>query len=260
MPEPHPLIVPILEEVGFSGVANLRHLKVDHALITALVERWRPETHTFHFPTGECTITLEDVALQLGLRVDGLPVIGPTLYDWEEMCSTYLGIMPVKGESLIGSMIKLKWLRENMLELPEEPSQEQLHAHCRSYILGLIGGVLMPDKTGNKVHLMYLSLLINLRRTRQYSWGSACLAMLYREMCRATNVSSKTMGGCASLLQSWAWYRMPYIAPISRIPSTFPLVCKWSGDRVLNFQNVPHNDVVGYRSRFDHIQNDQITI
>ncbi|XP_029129889.1 serine/threonine-protein phosphatase 7 long form homolog isoform X2 [Cajanus cajan] len=96
MPEPHPLIVPILEEVGFSGVAKLRHLKVDHALITALVERWRPETHTFHFPTGECTITLEDVALQLGLRVDGLPVIGPTLYDWEEMCSTYLGIMPVK--------------------------------------------------------------------------------------------------------------------------------------------------------------------
>nr|KYP64552.1 Serine/threonine protein phosphatase 7 long form isogeny [Cajanus cajan] len=88
------------------------------------------------------------------------------------MCSTYLGIMPVKGESLIGSMIKLKWLRENMLELPEEPSQEQLHAHCRAYILGLIGGVLMPDKTGNKVHLMYLSLLINLRRTRRYSWGS----------------------------------------------------------------------------------------
>nr|KYP71727.1 hypothetical protein KK1_010996 [Cajanus cajan] len=59
------------------------------------------------------------------------------------MCSTYLGIMPVKGESLIGSMIKLKWLRENMLELPEEPSQEQLDAHCRAYILGLIGGVLM---------------------------------------------------------------------------------------------------------------------
>ncbi|XP_020208139.1 serine/threonine-protein phosphatase 7 long form homolog [Cajanus cajan] len=101
MSEPHPLIVPILEEVGFSGVANLRHLKVDHALITALVERWRPETHTFRFPTGECTIRLEDVAAQLGLRVDGLPVIGPTLYDWEEMCSTYLGIVPVKDQGLI---------------------------------------------------------------------------------------------------------------------------------------------------------------
>ena len=144
-------------------------MKVDHALVTALVERWRPETHTFHFPTGECTITLEDVALQLGLRVDGLPAIGPTMFDWEDMCDTYLGIIPVKGESLVGSMVKLKWLRDNLLQLPEEPSEEQLHAHCRAYILGLIGGVLMPDKIGNKVHLMYLSLLTNLQRARRYS-------------------------------------------------------------------------------------------
>ncbi|MBA0849811.1 hypothetical protein Goshw_021003 [Gossypium schwendimanii] len=27
--------------------------------------------HTFHLPYGECTITLEDVKLQLGLSVDG---------------------------------------------------------------------------------------------------------------------------------------------------------------------------------------------
>ncbi|XP_027357191.1 protein MAIN-LIKE 2-like [Abrus precatorius] len=140
MPEPSPLIVPILEQLGFAGVAKLRHLKVDHALITALVERWRPETHTFHFPTGECTITLEDVALQLGLRVDGLPVIAPTMFDWEEMCDKYLGIVPVKGESLIGSMVKLKWLRDNMLPLQEESSEEEVHTHCRAYILGLIGG------------------------------------------------------------------------------------------------------------------------
>nr|KYP57039.1 Serine/threonine protein phosphatase 7 long form isogeny [Cajanus cajan] len=77
------------------------------------------------------------------------------------MCSTYLSIVSVKGESLIGSMIKLKWLRDNMLELPDEPSQEELHAHCRVYILGLIEGVLMSNKIGNKVHLIYLFLLMS---------------------------------------------------------------------------------------------------
>jgi len=60
----------------------------------------------------------------------------------------------------------------------------------------------MPDKIGNKVYLMYLNYLTNLRRTRRYSWDSACLAVLYRKMCKATDGRARTMDGCASLLQS----------------------------------------------------------
>ncbi|MBA0809058.1 hypothetical protein Gohar_024742 [Gossypium harknessii] len=29
------------------------------------------KTHTFHLPCGECTITLDDVSLQLGLPIGG---------------------------------------------------------------------------------------------------------------------------------------------------------------------------------------------
>ena len=113
MSEPHPTIVPVIENVGFGGVAKLRHLKVNHGLVTVLVERWRPKTHISHLPIGECIITLQDVSLHLGLLVDGPPIIGPTMLDWDKMYDTLLGITPVKGESIIGSMIKLKWLREN---------------------------------------------------------------------------------------------------------------------------------------------------
>jgi Plant mobile domain len=35
--------------------------QLDKSLMTALVERWRPETSTFHLPVGELTVTLEDV-------------------------------------------------------------------------------------------------------------------------------------------------------------------------------------------------------
>lgn len=35
----------------------------------------------FHLPTSECTITLQDVALQLILKFDGVLVITPTLFD-----------------------------------------------------------------------------------------------------------------------------------------------------------------------------------
>nr|KYP31706.1 Serine/threonine protein phosphatase 7 long form isogeny [Cajanus cajan] len=85
MPAPNPRIENFLEVVGFADVAKIRHFKIDGSLITSLVERWRLEIHIFHLPIGECKITLEDVALQLGLKVDGKVATRPTFFDWEEL-------------------------------------------------------------------------------------------------------------------------------------------------------------------------------
>ncbi|MFQ6629010.1 hypothetical protein Gotur_006877, partial [Gossypium turneri] len=80
-------------EAGFWHVATVgRGCKLDPKLISALVERWRPETHTFHLPCGECTITLEDVNLQLGLPGDGYPVTGSVQSgNWGAVCYELLG-------------------------------------------------------------------------------------------------------------------------------------------------------------------------
>ncbi|MBA0645573.1 hypothetical protein Goklo_013660 [Gossypium klotzschianum] len=57
-----PLIENYLREAGFGHVANIgRGCKLGSKLISTFIERWRPETHTFHLPWGEYTITLEDV-------------------------------------------------------------------------------------------------------------------------------------------------------------------------------------------------------
>ncbi|MFQ6666035.1 hypothetical protein Gotur_032555 [Gossypium turneri] len=84
---PSPLVENYLPKAGFWHVATVgRGCKLDPKLISALVERWRPETHTFHLPCGECTITLEDVNLQLGMPVDGYPVTGSVQSgDWRAM-------------------------------------------------------------------------------------------------------------------------------------------------------------------------------
>ncbi|KAF7842207.1 Retrovirus-related Pol polyprotein from transposon TNT 1-94 [Senna tora] len=58
-------IVPLLEQIGFYGVARVGYIQYDHALILALVERWRPETLSFHMPMGECSITLQDVSIHV---------------------------------------------------------------------------------------------------------------------------------------------------------------------------------------------------
>ncbi|CAN1835843.1 Serine/threonine-protein phosphatase 7 long form homolog [Linum perenne] len=52
------------------------------------------------------------------------------------------------------------------------------------------------------------------------SWGSACLAWLYREMCRASHVLAEQISGPLFILQIWAWEHFPFIArtPSDTIP------------------------------------------
>ena len=87
-------ILPLLIHSGFYGLARIGFIRLDWHLITALVERWHPETHTFHFPQGELSITLQDVAIQLGLPVDGLPVTGSTRVDYRQLYHDLLGVVP----------------------------------------------------------------------------------------------------------------------------------------------------------------------
>ena len=49
-------IIPYLRSSGFYEISQIGMIELDCDLITALVERWRPETHTFHLKIGESTV------------------------------------------------------------------------------------------------------------------------------------------------------------------------------------------------------------
>ncbi|MFQ6668810.1 hypothetical protein Gotur_034327 [Gossypium turneri] len=94
---PSPLIENYLRKVSFWHVANIGWgCKLDPKLISALIKRWRPETHTFHLLCGDCIITLEDVQLQLGLPVD-VPVLTGSVQsaDWGAICYDLLGAIRI---------------------------------------------------------------------------------------------------------------------------------------------------------------------
>lgn len=213
-----------VRQAGFYGVHRLRcSVGIDRALITALVERWRQETHTFHLVVGEATITLEDVAVLTGLRVHGDAVIGSTAYEWSGLVEELLGVKPEVDEEtqkpvLVGSGLTLSWLRRNFSHLSPDADDLTVQRFTRAYILMIMGSVLFADKSGDSVQLLYLPLLRDLEKAGTYSWGSATLAFLYRELCRASRRGTKQIGGLVLLLQLWSWEHIHIGVPtISRL-------------------------------------------
>ena len=64
-------------------------------MITALVECWCLETHTFHLLHGEMGITFQDIEVMLGVPVDGLSVTGSVKLEWPALCRDLLGHLPL---------------------------------------------------------------------------------------------------------------------------------------------------------------------
>ncbi|KAL5173095.1 Serine/threonine-protein phosphatase 7 long form [Glycine soja] len=188
-------ITHLLRQSGCNWIMKMEYLKINVALITVLMERWRSKTHNFHMRYRECTITLQDVPVLFGLCVDRSPLISPTNLSWADLCEELLGVRPEEGE-LQGSMIKLSWLTHHFLDLNNHGGNlEQVERFTHAWILRFIGSVLFVDKSSNKVSVRYLQFLRDFKECSTYSWGSVVLGYLYREMCSATDYKTKSIGG-----------------------------------------------------------------
>lgn len=72
-----------------------RCISIDGPLMLAMVDRWRPEVHTFHLPCWDLTVTLQDVAMILGLHIDGDAVSRDmTSAGWQDWVEEFYGYRP----------------------------------------------------------------------------------------------------------------------------------------------------------------------
>ncbi|XP_057432214.1 protein MAIN-LIKE 2-like [Lotus japonicus] len=76
---------------------------VDKTMMSAFVERWQPETSSFHMPFGEMTITLDDVSSLLHIPVAGKFSSLPTLTREEAVIVLHkqLGVTQAEAEAEI---------------------------------------------------------------------------------------------------------------------------------------------------------------
>ena len=146
------------------------------------------------------TITLQDVVIILGLRIDEPAVTGTCVLDVAELFSELLGVTP-PADALRGSAISIRWLCQQLSTLGPDADEVDLERSARGFILALMGSFLFADKKGVYVNLCFLPLLRDLTQTSTYSWGGAVLAHTYRELCRASLDRRCSISGCITLIQ-----------------------------------------------------------
>lgn len=89
---------------------------------------------------------------------------------------------------------------------PHRLSKSRTISWCRQYYhTEIYTGIYHATHWKILVHLMFLPLLGNFETAGRYSWGSACLTWLYRELCRASTAIALKIAGPLILLQVWSF-------------------------------------------------------
>jgi hypothetical protein len=113
---------------------------MDSTTLTPLVNWWRPETHTFHLPCGEIMMTLPDIAMILGLPIDGAPVSGMVSpVGWRDSVVAAIGLRPPdvpadqKDRKTTG--VHSGWLTAHFDTCPEDAEDGTVQRYAQFYLL-----------------------------------------------------------------------------------------------------------------------------
>ncbi|XP_074342493.1 serine/threonine-protein phosphatase 7 long form homolog [Apium graveolens] len=188
-----------LQSTGFYGVARVASIQIDCSLISALIERWQPETHTFHLPMGDVTITLQDVGILLGFHVDGDTVISDVTpgadMSWHSYVAELFGKDPDPKKDMNGTRIWLTFISSCAPpHLSQDASADDIRFQVLCYLVHLVGGVLFTDHS---------------------EVSSVAIEKSVTELCKKRKKDVDEVAGCLLLLQLWAWERLPTLAPIN---------------------------------------------
>jgi hypothetical protein len=112
---------------------------MDSTVLTTFVNRWHPETHTFHLPCGETTVTLHDVAMILGPPIDGTPVSGTVSPGgWRDSIGAAIGLRPLdvstdqKDNEMMG--VHSGWLIAQFDTCPKDAEDAVVQRYAQSYL------------------------------------------------------------------------------------------------------------------------------
>ena len=201
---PHPSVLPFVVNSGLSPLCDILYDYPDTGLILGFVERWHPETNSFHLPIGEMTISLDDVWSLVHLPITGeFCSTEPLEYeDSIQIMMTLLGVDRAMASDELnycrGAQVRLSWLRD----LYNSCCDNQLWEFAaRAYLLHLVGCTIFANKSASFVQTHYLKLFRDLPICRKYAWGVAALVYFYEQLGDASFANTKQLARYLPLLQ-----------------------------------------------------------
>ncbi|XP_021754350.1 protein MAIN-LIKE 1-like [Chenopodium quinoa] len=222
-----------LRATRVSHLPATMHERIDSTLITAFVERWQPDTNSFHLPFGEMTIMLHDVEAILGIPVEGNRASVVTDADQADLLAELLAVdRAALYTAALGVWdhggVKIAAVLQRCLHPTSRRTQD---TQLAAYVFLLLGCTLFPDKSGNKLRPRDIVDACEPDRVGQFSWGSATLAYMYRQLGFSSRADAAGITGCMTLLQTWIYEYFPAFRP-HRDPVPIgdgqPRACAWS--------------------------------
>ncbi|XP_012837626.1 PREDICTED: uncharacterized protein LOC105958162 [Erythranthe guttata] len=168
------------------------------------------------YAVGEITITLHDVQMILGANVEGRVVA--LRYDEviERTNCVYLlsDVLNLEFEKIDESW-KHRGPTSRMIQGQLLMPDTTMRRRVQIYLVFLLGSILFPDNIYDRVKPWYMHVLQDsvLDEVGTYSWGSAYLANLYRELGICSRAQSRSLAGCTTLLQCWIYEYFPRFLP-----------------------------------------------
>jgi len=144
-----------LGAMGLDYVCFMSEVQANRGLLTAVVERFHSEDGTFNFPTGEMTVTLEDVYLILHL-----PVMGELVeYDAQRDVGLTECQRVFDDPELVGQVIPWQDIYD-------------CYDYFPGIVAGLIGGVVCPDRRSHGFPIGWGRIMERmLTEGTRYAWG-----------------------------------------------------------------------------------------
>ncbi|CAL5377741.1 unnamed protein product [Camellia sinensis] len=145
------------------------------------VERWQPETNSFHMPFGDMSMSLDDISTILRIHVTGTSVSTNKLSRDEaaKVLVKSLGVLEddavVELKGVQGELVRLEWSHEKFQSVSDADSDDFIH---------------------------YLQLLKDLNLVHSYAWGAAALAFLYRQLGMATKSTVRQIAGYMTVVKT----------------------------------------------------------